>query len=106
MIVLKVLKENKVNIMTEHEKEVLNQLSKEQLIYLIEWLSNIQSMVEEICVEESKCHIDSDKAVDKIRDYIYQMPSLYDAEELMAYIDMKMNKISIKEYRRMIGLED
>lgn len=92
--------------MTERGKETLKQLSKEQLIYLIEQLSDSQFMIEETCMEESKCHIDAHKAVDRIRDYIYQMPSLYAAEELKAYIDMKMGKISIKEYRQVIGLED
>lgn len=91
--------------MTVQGREVLNQLSKEQLIYLIEQLSHSQFIIGEICVEESKCHIDADKAIDKIRDCIYHIPS-DKAEELMAYIDMKMNKISIREYRRMIGLED
>ena len=81
--------------MTEHVKEILNQLSKEQLIYLIEQLNNSQYIIGEICVDESKCHIDSDKAVDKIRGYIDYITS-NNAEELKAYIDMKMNKISIK----------
>lgn len=90
--------------MTKHDKEILSQLSKEQLIYLIEQLNNSQFLISEICVDESKCHIDSDKAVDKIRGYIYDMPSMYDAEELKAYIDMKMNKISVEDYKKIIGL--
>ena len=89
--------------MTEHVKEILNQLSKEQLIYLIEQLNNSQYIIGEICVDESKCHIDSDKAVDKIRGYIYYIPS-NNAEELKAYIDMKMNKISVEDYKKIIGL--
>ena len=81
--------------MTMHDKETLGQLSKEQLIYLIEQLNHSQFLISETCVDESKCHIDSDKAVAKIRGYIYYIPS-NNAEELKAYIDMKMNKISIK----------
>lgn len=91
--------------MTERMKEQLFQLSKEQLVYLIGQFNNSELLIGEICVEESKCHIDSDKAVDKIRGYIYYIPS-NNAEELKAYIDMKMNKISIKEYRKIIGLDD
>lgn len=91
--------------MTKHQKEVLNQLSKEQLIYLIEQLNRSQFLISEVCVDESKWHIDSDKAVDKIRDYIYDMPSLYNVIDLKAYIDMKMDKISVSEYRKIIGLE-
>lgn len=90
--------------MTKHDKKVLNELSKDQLIYLIEQLYHSQFLISEICVEESKLHIESDKAVNQIRGNIYNMPSLYDATELKAYIDMKMEKISVEEYRRIIGL--
>lgn len=91
--------------MTKHNKEVLNQLSKEQLIYLIEQLKHSQSMIGEACVDESKQHISSEIAVDKIREYIYDIPSLYDADKLKAYIDMKMEKITVEEYRKIIGLD-
>ena len=92
--------------MTQHYKEMLNQLSNEQLIYLIEQLNHSLFLISETCVNESKNHIDSDKAVDEIRNYIYRMPNCYDISELKAYIDMKMGKISIKKYKRIIGLED
>lgn len=91
--------------MTKYDKKTLNELSKEQLIYLIEQLYESQFLISEVCVDESKWHIDSDKAVDKIRGYIYDMPSLYDATETKAYIDMKMEKISVEEYRKIIGLD-
>lgn len=92
--------------MTQHYKEMLNQLSNEQLIYLIEQLNHSLFLIGETCVNESKNHIDSDKAVNEIRNYIYRMPNCYDISELKAYIDMKMGKISIKKYKRIIGLED
>lgn len=93
-------------MLNQLHKEMLNQLSKEQLIYLIEQLNHSLFLIGETCVDESKNHIDSNKAVNKIRDYIYRMPNCYDASELKAYIDMKMGKISIKKYKRIIGLED
>lgn len=86
--------------------EALNHLSKEQLIYLIEQLDYSQALIGEVCVDESKMHISSDKAVEKIRGYIYHMPSMYNVENLKAYIDMKMDKISVSEYRKIIGLDD
>lgn len=92
--------------MTKHDKEILSQLSKEQLIYLIEQLNRSQFLISETCVDESKCHIDSGKAVDKIRSYIYDMPSMCNASNLKAYIDMKMDKISVSEYRKIIDLDD
>lgn len=92
--------------MTKHQKEILNQLSKEQLIYLIEQFYHSQFLIGETCVDESKCHISSDRAVDEIRSYLYDMPSMYDANDLKAYIDMKTDKISVSEYRKIIGLEE
>ena len=91
--------------MNKHDKQVLNELSKEQLIYLIEQLKHSQDLIGIVCVEESKWHISAERAVDKIRGYIYNMPSLYDATELKAYIDMELGKISVEEYRKVIGLD-
>lgn len=91
--------------MTGIKKKVLSELSKEQLIYLIEQLYHSQFLISCVLVDESKQHIDSDKAIDKIREYMYHMPSMYDATELKAFIDMKMEKISVEEYRKIIGLD-
>ena len=91
--------------MRESDKNVLMKLSKEQLVYIIEQFYHSQFLISETCVEESKWHIDSREAVCHIRDCIYDMPSLYDVNEVSAYIDMKMEKISIEEYRKRIGLE-
>ena len=92
--------------MRKFEKETLKQLSKDQLIYLIDQLKRSQFLICEVCVDESKAHITSEKAVEKIRGYIYDIPSLWNATELQAYIDMNMGTISASEYRRIIGLED
>lgn len=91
--------------MTKHDKQILNELSKEQLIYLMEQLYHSQSLISIVCVEESKLHIDSSEAVDKIRGYLYNMPSLYDETETKAYINMKMGRISVPEYRKIMGFD-
>lgn len=91
--------------MTKLKKSVLEELSKEQLIYLIEQLDKSQFLIGEVCVDESKLHISSDKAVDKIRKYLFNMPNLYDVEDAKAEIDFRMGKISVKEYRKLKGLE-
>lgn len=91
--------------MIQRDKDVLGELSKEQLIYLIEQMDHSLCLIGVVCVEESKLHIASNEAVNKIRDYIYQMPSLYNATELKAYIDMKMKKISVKECRKIMGFD-
>lgn len=91
--------------MIKHEKEILNELSKEQLIYLIEQLVHSQFLISSVCVRQSKWELDSSDAIKKIRSYLYRMPSLYEATETKAFIDMQMKKISVKEYRKIIGLE-
>lgn len=91
--------------MTKHKRQVLDELDKQQLIYLIEQFYQSQSYIGEICVDESKQHISSEYAVSIIRASLYQIPSLNNVEETKAYIDMKLNKISASEYRKKIGLD-
>ena len=91
--------------MIMNDEDILFQLSREQLVYLIKQLEYSQNLITDICVEESKCHIPSDKAVDKIRTCIYNMPCENDAVALRAYIDMKMGKISASECRKIMGLK-
>ena len=91
--------------MTDQLKEILNELSKEQLIYLIEQYYHSQFLISIVCVEESKQHISSEKAVKEIRSYLYDMPSIYNVEHFKAQIDLRMGKITIDEYRKIIGLD-
>jgi hypothetical protein len=92
--------------MTNRNKRILNELSKEQLIYLIEQLSHSQFLIGETLVDVSKWHIDSDTAVEQVRCCMYDMPSMNDATELKSYIDMKLGKITVAEYRRTMGFAD
>ena len=91
--------------MTDQLKEILNELSKEQLIYLIEQFYHSQFLISEVCVEESKRHISSENAVQKIRSYLYDMPNVYNVDNFKAQIDLKMGKITVDEYRKTLGLE-
>lgn len=91
--------------MTDKLKEILNELSKEQLIYLIEQFYHSQFLISETCVEESKCHISSENAVQKIRSYLYDMPKTYNVTDFKALIDMKMGKITVDECRKIMGLD-
>ena len=91
--------------MTAQLKEILNELSKEQLIYLIEQFYHSQFLISEVCVEESKCHISSENAVQKIRSYLYNMPDTYNVDNFKARIDLRMGKITVDEYRKIIGLD-
>lgn len=92
--------------MTKHTKELLMTLSNEQLIYLIEQMNHSLFLIGETCVAESKGHIETTDAIREIRDDIYDLPSIYNETELKTYIDMKMKKITINEYRRILGFAD
>ena len=91
--------------MTDQLKETLNELSKDQLIYLIEQFYHSQFLISEVCVEESKCHISYENVVQKIRSYLYNMPNTYNVNNFKAQIDLKMGKITIDEYRKILGLD-
>ena len=91
--------------MANQLKEILNELSKDQLIYLIEKFYHSQFLISEVCVEESKCHISSENAVQKIRSYLYNMPKTYNVTDFKALIDMKMGKITVDECRKILGLD-
>ena len=86
--------------MTDQLKEILNELSKDQLIYLIEQFYHSQFLISETCVDESKCHISSEKAINKIRSYLYDMPSTYNVDNYKELIDMKMGKIKVEENKK------
>lgn len=76
--------------MIDCQKDILMELSKEELVYLIEQLCHSQFLIGEVCIDESKLHIDSYKAVEKIRKYLYRMPPLYDVETVREYLQVEM----------------
>ena len=91
--------------MTNHLKDILNELSREQLIYLIEQYYYSHFLIGEVCVEESKQHISSERAIKKIRNCLYNMPNTYNVDNFKAQIDLKMGKITVDEYRKILGLD-
>ena len=91
--------------MTDQLKETLNELSKEQLIYLIGQYYHSQLLIGEACVEESKQHISSERAIKKIRNLLYDMPNTYNVDNFKSQIDLKMGKITVDEYRKILGLD-
>ena len=88
--------------MNSYKKKMLSELSKEQLLYLIEKFSRSEYLIDDTCVEASKWHISSDEALDKIRRHIYTIPSFQDATEFSAYLDMEMGKISVEEHNKYV----
>ena len=53
----------------------LQDLTKEQLIYIYEKLHHALFQVSEICVEESKLHITAEKGIEKIREALSETVS-------------------------------
>lgn len=92
---------------SKYIKENLLKLSREQLVYIIEQYYDACFMISETLVEESKWHIEKKDAIKKIREYLFDTHmDLYD-DHLGEYIDMKQDKISGEEYRRIVlGVED
>lgn len=91
--------------MDMYENEILNELSNEQLVYLIDQLCESQFLIGEICVDVSKSHISCDEAISRIRESLYALPLMFDATDMGAYIDVQIGKISVSEYRKIIGLD-
>lgn len=85
-------------------KENLENLSKKQLIYIIDKFDHLYCTVSEICVSESKLHIESKEAVYEIRKLCNDIQ--YDVDikgkHIGDLINMKLGKITSEEYRKIV----
>lgn len=88
--------------MTKHMKENLMKLNKEQLIYLIEQSHHTYVLIGETLVDQSKCNITNEKCIEKIRKYSSENRISLNDEHLGDYIDMKLEKITKEEYRKIV----
>lgn len=95
-------------MLPDYIKENLNACTKEQLIFLIDKYRHSMFIIGEICVDKSKEHISSEKAVDKIIKELGNLnfPFSNDSEKFSAFIDYKMGKIKTSEYRKKLGLDE
>lgn len=84
------------------EKEIYKNLSKDQLIYLVEQFEHSMFFIGEICIDESKNEIDSHVAVTRIRKNIFFPPFTSGSKNLAKWIDYKRGMISVEEYRKSI----
>ena len=87
-------------------KKILNALTKEQLISLINQYQHMEFIISEICVDESKQHISSEQAVEEIRKELRNcnFPFCASTEEFISLLDYKMGKITLGEYKERIGI--
>lgn len=66
----------------------------------------MELIISEICVNESKQHILSEQAIEKIRKELRNcnFPFCASTEEFISLLDYKMGKITIDEYKEKIGI--
>ena len=83
------------------KKDFYKNLSKEQLIYLIEQFEHSMFCIGEICVDESKNEINSHTAIKHIRDNIFIVPKFYDNKNLIAWVDKERGTISQEQYDKI-----
>lgn len=85
-------------------KENLENMSKEQLIYIIAQYDIFYTTIGEICVSESKMHINSKEAIKKIRNKCCDIQYDVDIadEHIGDLINMKLGKITSEEYRKIV----
>ena len=87
-------------------KKILNALTKEQLIFLINQYQHMEFIISEICVNESKQHIPFEQAIEKIRKELRNcnFPFSTSTEEFISLLDYKMGKITLDENKERIGI--
>ena len=87
-------------------KKILNALTKEQLIFLINQYQHMEFIISEICVDESKQHIPSEQAVEKIRKELHNCNFRFftSTGEFISLLDYKMGKITRGEFKERIGI--
>lgn len=83
-------------------KDIYKELSKEQLVYLIEQFEYSSFIIGKICVDASKDELDSYEAVRQIRKNIFHIPYIMTVESLSAWVDRERGVISNEEYRKLI----
>lgn len=93
-------------MLDETRNNLLN-LSKEQLISIIDNWKHIDFLIDCVLVEESKWHISSSEAIRQIREYLRRKKyDSLDDEHLGDLIDCDNGVISVEEYRRRVGLDE
>ena len=95
--------------MTELKKEAYSQLSKEQLMWIIDQWESCGSAIIETMFDKSKSRITAERACADIVRYIISNKAIdmdyLRLEHLKAEIDLQLGKIDKAEYRKRLGLE-
>lgn len=92
-------------ILSKIKDKILNNCSKEQLIFILKKYERALYFISEVCVEESKQHISSEKSVGEIRKQLRVLNEI-SYSDMQNNLDLLMDKIDIKEYRKRLGLDE
>ena len=85
----------------------LNKCNKKQLMFIIDKLYQSFGSICEKCVEESKCHTNSQNAVEDIRKHLNVLSDFqWHSDYFVDFIRYQMGEISVKEFRKIMVLED
>lgn len=86
----------------EYVKENLDKLTRDDLIYLIREYDHIWSCIGETLVDQSKCHINNEYAIDEIRGYLSELNGLnLRSNKLDLEIKLQKGEITPEEYRKI-----
>lgn len=80
--------------------EQLENLTKEQLIWLVNQSHHIEVIISEELVRESKKEVSSEHVIDKIRELLKNEYVSLNNEHLSDYIDMRMGKLTKEDYKK------
>jgi len=84
----------------------LNKCNKKQLMFIIDKLYQSLGLICEECIEESKRHIDSKNVIEEIRKHLNVLNDFqWHSDSFVDEIRCQMGEISVKELRRIMGLE-
>ena len=84
----------------------LNKCDNKQLIFIIDKLYQSLALISQECIEESKCHINSQNAIEDIRKHLNVLNDFqWHSDYFVDGIRCKMGEISVRELRKIMGLE-
>ena len=84
----------------------LNKCNKKQLMFIIDKMYQSLGLICEECIEESKCHTNSQNAVEDIRKHLSVLNDFqWHSDYFVDFIRCQMGEISVREFREIIGLE-
>ena len=85
----------------------LNKCNKKQLMFIIDKMYQSLFSICEECVEESKCHANSQNTVEDIRKHLNVLNDFqWYSDSFVDEVRFQMGEITVKELKKIMGLEN